>query len=82
MAKLKNEIDTQESDNDINIDNEIAVLKVNLSLLDNIQKDIQIEEISYEEVVKNYDTLEAIRENNKEFFSGIRKYTFPVFEAS
>ena len=66
----------------INIDNESAVLKVNLALLDDIQKKIQTEEISNEEVMKNYDVLEEIRENSHEHFSGITKYKFPVFEAS
>ena len=80
FTQLKNDIEAQENNVSQSTDNEISALKVNLTLLENIQKNMEeTEEIRYQEV---QETMNEIRENNKEHLTGTRIYKFPVFEAA
>ena len=83
FTQLKNEIEAHENGISQSMDNEISALKVNLTLLEAIQKNMQeTEEINCQEVIKNHETMNDIRQNNKDHLTGTRKYKFPVFEAA
>ena len=66
----------------VHIDDEISAVKSNLDLLSTIQQNIESEEnMTYEEIMNNRETVIGISEHNTKNLSGVRSFEYPVFAA-
>ena len=65
------------------LDNEFSVMKSNLEVLISIQQNIESEEdMNYEEIMNNRETLIGISEYNTKNLSGVRFFQYPVLFAA
>ena len=73
------ESEEQNSLGNRHIDDEVAAINSNFDLLSSIQRNIESEEnMSYEEIMNNRDTVIGISEHNAKNLSGVRSFGYPV----
>ena len=77
--KMIKEVEGQIKQDAMHIDNEISAINSNVELLSCLEQNIDTEEeVNYEEIRNNQETMKEIVENNKANFSGERHFGYPV----
>ena len=78
--KMMKEAERQNKLDETQINNEISAINSNMELLSCLEQNMETEEeVSYEEIKNNQETVRGIIENNKANFSGERSFGYPVF---
>ena len=79
IDKMIKESEEQNSLGNMHIDNEVSAINSNFDLLSSIQQNIESEEdMNYEEIMNNRETLIGISEYNDKNLSGVRSFGYPV----
>ena len=78
--KIIEEVEKQRVDTYLQADTELATIRANSHILNNIHESLNSEDsIRYETIEKNYKLLNEFMQNNKTNLSGTRSFQFPIF---